>query len=174
VFLSGFMAAGKTTTGRELAHRLGVPFVDLDASIVRRAGRPIADLFALHGEEVFRDLESAELMRVAAIDPVVVALGGGTLERPANRRLVEEAGVLVWLDTPRSTILSRLDRACSRTAGSGAIRPLGRDRATVIELLDRRRSTYEHCHHRLRPGDDEPPSRTAERVAALIAADTVR
>ena len=156
------MAAGKTSVGRELAQRLRVPFVDLDASIGRRLSSSVAEIFATRGEEGFRDVESAELAQVIAIDPVVVALGGGTLERLQNLRSVREAGVLVWLDTSRSTILSRLERGNTR-------RPLAADRALLLDLLEERRATYEQCDHHLRPDDDEPPSRVAERIADLLA-----
>lgn len=164
IFLSGFMAAGKTVVGRALAERLRVPFVDLDASLERRASSSVAEIFARRGEQVFRDLEDAELARVVEIDPVVVALGGGTLERAENLRAVRAAGVVVWLDTPRSTILSRLERARSERG----TRPLAADTDRLLGLFEERGPTYEQCDHRLRPEDDETPARVAARIAELI------
>ena len=147
-----------------MAEHLRAPFVDLDASIERGHLRSIVEIFEQHGEEAFRDVESAELARAIEIDPVVVALGGGTLERSGNLRLVRGAGVLVWLDTPRSTILSRL------LQGGDLTRPLVVDRERALELLDQRLPTYGSCDHRLRPHDDETPANVAARIADLIRA----
>lgn len=158
LFLSGFMASGKTTVGRELARQLNLPFVDLDETIECRQSSTIERIFALSGEEAFRDLESRELARVVELDAVVVALGGGTLERDENRRLVGLSGTLVWLDTPRSTILSRL-------SGGEPTRPLYLDRDRAMRLLDERLATYQKCDLRVCPRASE----TAAEIAAAIA-----
>ncbi len=157
------MAAGKTTVGRALSRCLGVPFVDLDASLERREARSIAEIFAASGEDGFRELESRELTRVVAIEPVVVALGGGTLLREVNRQQVLAAGTVVWLDTPRSTILSRL-------GGGESERPLAADPERAAQLLEQRRESFRACDLRLRPRDDESPEEIAQRIAARLSA----
>ena len=119
VFLTGAPASGKTTLGRRLAAALGVPFVDLDAEIVRRAGRSIPEIFAADGEAAFRDIESQTLTQVEA---GVVALGGGTLLRDANRAFCESHGTVFCLDTPSEEELAR------RLGAAQGTRPLG-DRA---------------------------------------------
>jgi shikimate kinase len=155
------MAAGKTTVGRQLARCVQAPFVDLDASIAHRHSGTVEEIFRRDGEEAFRELESSELAHVVEIEPVVVALGGGTLERRRNRSMIRSAGVLVWLDTPRSTILSRLERV-------DMARPLGVDGDRVVQLLDQRLSTYAQCDLRLRPREGETPPEIAARIAVLI------
>ena len=157
VFLSGFMAAGKSTVAMELARQLEVECVDLDTAIEAREGATIAEIFADLGEAAFRDLESAELSRVLALDPVVVALGGGTMMRSENRDLITDRGTLVWLDTPRSTILSRLGKA-------EAARPLVADPEQMLQLLDQRLAVYRQCDLRVRPAENDSPAQIATHI----------
>ena len=120
VFLTGAPASGKTTLGRRLAAALGVPFADLDEEIVRKAGRSIPEIFASDGEGAFRDLESQTLAAVVdGASAGVVALGGGTLLRDANRALCERAGTVACLDAPSDEELSR------RLGAAPGTRPLG-------------------------------------------------
>ena len=121
IFLYGAPASGKTTLGRKLGAALGAAFVDLDAEIVAREGRPIPDIFAADGERVFRDIEARTLAAVidAAAGRTVVSLGGGALLRDANRALCERAGTVFCLDTPDE---AELARRIGSVAGS---RPLG-------------------------------------------------
>jgi len=109
IFLYGAPASGKTTLGQKLGAALGATFVDLDAEIVAREGRPIPAIFATDGEPVFRDIEARTLAAVvdAATGTTVVSLGGGTLLRDANRALCERAGTVVCLDTPDDAELAR-------------------------------------------------------------------
>ena len=109
IFLYGAPASGKTTLGRKLGAALGAAFVDLDAEIVAREGRPIPDIFATDGERVFRDIEARTLAAVidAAAGRTVVSLGGGTLLRDANRALCERAGTVFCLDAPDEQELAR-------------------------------------------------------------------
>ena len=120
IFLTGAPASGKTTLGRRLATALGVSFVDLDEEIVRKAGRSIPEIFATQGEAAFRDLEAQTLAQIR--EAGVVALGGGTLLRKANRAFCETAGTVICLDTPSDDELAR------RLGAAQGTRPLG-DRA---------------------------------------------
>ena len=97
IVLSGFMGAGKSTVGPRLADALGMSFVDLDAEIVRRAGRSIADLFQSEGESAFRDRESDALRDALSGAPAVVAVGGGAMLQAAHRALARSKGLLVTL-----------------------------------------------------------------------------
>ena len=89
--LVGYMGSGKTTVGRILAGNLGLEFVDLDRTLVKRAGRSIAEIFAEHGEDHFRDLEHRVLRdALRGRPPSVLACGGGVVVRPENRALLKE------------------------------------------------------------------------------------
>ena len=116
LFLTGFMGTGKSAVGRSLAGRLSRRFVDLDAWIEERVGMTVPKIFARRGEAAFREAEAEALRSIPRGGDAIVALGGGTLLRLANRERVRERGVLVWLDAP-------LDEALRR-CGSGSERPL--------------------------------------------------
>jgi len=126
IFLYGAPASGKSTLGKTLAERLGGRFVDLDAAIVAAEGREIPSIFATDGEAAFRDIESRVLAQVIAAHAesraCVIALGGGTLLRDANRALCEKAGTILLLEPPDAAELAR------RIAANPNARPLG-DRA---------------------------------------------
>lgn len=96
--LAGFMGTGKSTVGRLLAARLGVPFVDLDQRVESRQGRSVSEIFAREGEGAFRAAETRALEEALALpERSVIALGGGTLHQAENRALLEEAGVRPWV-----------------------------------------------------------------------------
>lgn len=95
--LVGMPGCGKTTVGQALARLSGKPFVDLDGEIVRRAGKPIPEIFAQDGEAAFRDLESRVLAEVCAGHGQVVATGGGAVLREENRRAMRRTGRVYFL-----------------------------------------------------------------------------
>ncbi|MGH2920534.1 MAG: bifunctional shikimate kinase/3-dehydroquinate synthase [Gaiellaceae bacterium] len=130
--LVGFMGAGKTTVGREVARMTQRPFVDLDEEIERRHG-PVAELFA-GGESDFRRVEeqlAAEAL--AAPEPSVIALGGGAPTSQATRQRLDGA-FTVWLPVDA-------DEAWRRVGGSD--RPLAADEHSFRRLFDQRLETYE-------------------------------
>src|SRR5689334_7312447 len=104
IYLVGFMASGKSTIGRLLAHRLGWSFFDTDDEIEAAEKMTISEIFEQRGEPEFRRIE-AEIVRqhVRWIErgrPAVLALGGGVFTQAENRRILEGRGVTVWLDCP--------------------------------------------------------------------------
>src|SRR5690349_10130760 len=99
VVLIGLSGSGKSTAGRALAARLGLPLLDTDRLIEERAGRPVAAIFAEEGEEAFRALEQAAVADACA-QAAVVSVGGGAVLRPANRRAMRRGNLVVWLDLP--------------------------------------------------------------------------
>jgi shikimate kinase len=110
IVLVGLMGAGKTTIGRRLAHYLAIPFVDADAEIELAAGKSISEIFADHGETLFRDGERRVIARLLAEGPKVLATGGGAFMNAQTRAIIAEKAVSVWLKAD-------LDLLVQRTAG---------------------------------------------------------
>ena len=108
--LIGARGTGKTSVGRIVADRLGLPFADADAELERRAGRSIAAIFAAEGEPAFRDLEEQVLGELTARDGLVLATGGGVVLREANRRALRRFGLVVWLWAEPDVLAERLRR----------------------------------------------------------------
>jgi shikimate kinase len=102
---------GKSTVGREVARRLGRPFVDCDKEVEREAGCTIVALFARHGEPGFRDLEAKVLSALVDGDlPAVIATGGGAVLRQENRALLRDRTHCVYLQASPDFLWHRLRR----------------------------------------------------------------
>ncbi|MFN2229323.1 MAG: shikimate kinase, partial [Anaerolineae bacterium] len=129
IVLTGFMGTGKTSVGREVARRLGRPFVDMDDEIVARAGKSIPEIFQAEGEAAFRALEAKVCRELSERHGLVIATGGGALVDPENRRAMLASGPVFCLGCRAEGILERL-------AGAGD-RPLldVQDRRAEIERL---------------------------------------
>ncbi len=150
VYLTGFMASGKSTVGPKAAARLGQPFLDLDRLITVHDGRSIPTIFADDGEERFRALETEMLHKTAETEDLVVALGGGALVNDDNRAFAKEHGLVLYLEVPVDTILERVTGDDTRRPlledESGARLPREQQRSRIEEMLNERRSSYEAAH----------------------------
>jgi shikimate kinase len=141
IVLTGFMGSGKSTVGPLLAERLGWRFVDADDAIEAEAGCTIAELFRQHGEQRFRDLEHATIARLASGDGLVLALGGGAIERAETRDLLlsSPGALLVHLEVALETTLARC-------AGTEHTRPILADRSNLEMRYARRLPLYRMAH----------------------------
>ena len=108
ILLIGFMAAGKTTLGKALAHDLGLQFVDLDHYIESRYRCTVSQLFAERGEEGFRQIERNMLHEVAEFEDVIIATGGGTPCFFDNMDYMNAQGITVFLEASVDVIHTRL------------------------------------------------------------------
>ena len=106
ILLIGMMGCGKSTIGRLLAGRMGLPLIDLDEEIARAAGRSIPEIFAEEGDAGFRLHETAALGRALNAGEVVIATGGGIVTREENIRMMREKGVVVWLCRPLEDMIA--------------------------------------------------------------------
>jgi shikimate kinase len=110
IVLIGLMGVGKSTVGRRLAARLGLPFVDADEEIAAAAGMSIQEIFDNYGEAQFRDGERRVIARLIDGQPKVIATGGGAFVQDETRALILERAIAVWLDAPIDILVSRVAR----------------------------------------------------------------
>lgn len=133
IALAGYMAAGKSTVGRRLADRLGVPFVDSDAAIEERAGLAIPKIFTDKGELWFRRTEERVIRDLLSGEPGVMALGGGALTSERTRGLLARRARVVWL---------RLDPRLAWDRARGTGRPLATDEERFVRRYASREPGY--------------------------------
>jgi thiamine-phosphate diphosphorylase len=119
IYLVGFMGSGKTTVGRRVAERLGLPFVDLDAEIERTSGLTVRALFEASGEAAFRERETLFLAGTEALPEAVIATGGGSGVPEGNRALLRRLGTEVFLDVPFEAIVRRMAGKTDRPLFTG-------------------------------------------------------
>ena len=165
IYLVGFMGSGKSTIGRHLAHRMGWNFFDIDHEIEAAEKASIAEIFEQRGEPEFRRIE-AEILRqhVRWIErgrPAVLALGGGTFAEQANRELLAEHGISVWLDCPFESVKRRI-------AQQHVVRPLARDPEKFAALYEARRAIYALADARVSIESDDP-----ETTVGVILGDPI-
>ncbi len=160
--LVGLMGAGKTSIGRRLAARLGLPFRDADAEIELAAGCTIPELFSRYGEADFRNGERRVIRRLLAGDPLVLATGGGAFMDADTRAAIREDAVCVWLRCSLPTLVRRVSGRQNR--------PLLRDGdpAEILgALMEKRHPTYAEADLVVDCGDEPPDHTTAKVLEAL-------
>ena len=163
IYLVGFMGAGKSSVGAVVAARLGRRFIDLDERVGERFGVSIPEVFAVHGEGVFRAAETDELARCADEQDAVVATGGGAFCVGANREIISESkGVSVYLDLP----WKELDR---RLAVDNGGRPMYGHSEQARSLFEERRPEYRRADVIINIEGSETPDEVAERVLEVLA-----
>ena len=147
IVLVGLMGAGKSTVGRRLAKRLGLPFVDSDDAIEDAAGFSAAEVFERYGEADFRDGERRLVARLMDGDVRVIATGGGAYVDPRTRQLLNERSITIWLDAPVDILADRTGRRDTR--------PLLRNgdrKGTLERLAEQRGPAYAEAHIRVLSG----------------------
>jgi shikimate kinase len=147
VVLVGLMGVGKSTVGRRLAKRLGLPFVDSDSAIEDASGFSAAEVYERFGEADFRDGERRLVARLVEGEVRVIATGGGAYVDPRTRQLLNERAITVWLDAPVDILTERTGRRDTR--------PLLRNgdrKGTLEKLSEQRRPAYEEAHIHVKSG----------------------
>ncbi len=162
IVLTGFMGSGKTTLGPLIAARLGWHFIDVDDVIEAEAGVTIAELFARHGEAAFRERERATIVRLAADNSLVLALGGGAIENEATRTLLltTPGTMLVHLEVELATTLKRCQ-------GTEHTRPILADQANLAARYQRRLPLYRMAHVSI-PVDALVPEQAVEQLLSTL------
>jgi shikimate kinase len=169
IVLIGYRGSGKTTIGKRLADKLWQSFVDSDDLIVKQAGMSIADIFRKHGEQHFRDLETAAVRQVAQIKDHVIALGGGAVMRPENRQILKSAGhKLIYLRCEPETLARRI-AADQQTAESRPnLTELGGGVEEIRKVLAEREPIYRSVMHAELEVTNLTPDEAAVYVVRLL------
>jgi shikimate kinase len=138
IVLVGMMGVGKSSVGRRLAARLGIPFTDADAEIEKAAGMTIAEIFARHGEPYFRGGEARVIARLLEGGPQVLATGGGAFMNADTRALIKQKGISIWLHAEFDVLLRRT----SKRRGDRPLLHTDDPEQTLRQLLAEREPTY--------------------------------
>ncbi|HEX4693890.1 shikimate kinase [Sphingomonas sp.] len=161
IVLVGLMGVGKSTVGRRLANRLGVPFVDADHEIEIAADMSVGEIFEKFGEPYFRDGERRVIARLVDGRPQVIATGGGAFINDETRKMILDHAIAIWLDAPTKVLADRVRRRNTR--------PLLRDRDPLDVLNDlaaKRNPIYAQAPIRI--ASDQAPHESA--VTAILRA----
>jgi shikimate kinase len=141
--LIGYRGSGKTTIGKRLADRLWQAFVDIDDLIVKTAGKTIKDIFEEDGETVFRDLEEKAVAHALAMDEHVIALGGGSVLREANRQIIKASGQkVIYLRCEPAELHKRIAADPQTAAMRPSLTHLGGNVQEIETLLAQREPLY--------------------------------
>lgn len=138
IVMVGLMGAGKTSIGRRLAARLGLPFVDADDEIEAAAGSSINDIFERLGEASFRDGERRVIARLLDGPPIVLATGGGAFMDTETRERIAAKGISVWLRADIDTLVRRTSRRNNRPLLKN-----GEPREILTKLMEQRHPIYQ-------------------------------
>jgi shikimate kinase len=148
VVLVGLMGVGKSTVGRRLARRLGLPFVDSDAAIEDASGLSAAEVYERFGEDDFRDGERRLVARLMEGDVRVIATGGGAYVDPRTRKLLNDHAITVWLDAPVDILAERTSRRDTRAQLRNSD-----PKSVLARLNEERRPSYEEAHIHVKSGN---------------------
>ncbi len=164
IVMVGLMGAGKTSIGRRLAARLGLPFVDADDEIEAAAGSSIADIFERLGEASFRDGERRVIARLLDGPPIVLATGGGAFMDAETRKCIAASGISVWLRADIETLVRRTSRRDDRP-----LLKSGDPRKILAQLMELRYPIYQRADIVV-DSLDAPAEQTLQRVLDAIVA----
>lgn len=137
IVLIGFMGAGKSSSGKALGRKTGLPLFDTDEIVSKRFGLSVTEIFVQLGEEEFRDAETEALRQLSGAAPAIIVTGGGIVLRPENVKMLRELGRVVSLEADAETLFRRISRRATRP-----LLQTENPRATLAELLRVRDPLY--------------------------------
>jgi shikimate kinase len=163
VVLVGMMGSGKSSVGRRLATRLGLPFVDADTEIETAAGMTIPEIFAQRGETEFRDGERRVISRILTTrSPLVLATGGGAFMNAETRARISQLGISIWLKAEPDVLMRRVRKRSNRPLLQTAD-----PEATLKRMLAEREPVYALADLTLTSRDNPHEVVVEEAVVAL-------
>mgnify|MGYP000267867269 CR=1 FL=1 len=163
IALVGMMGVGKTTIGRRLAKRLGMPFYDSDEEIEKASGRTVKGYFRDHGQEAFREGERKVICRLLSEGPpIVLATGGGAFIPEETRDVLRNGATTVWLKADHKVIFKRVRRKNTRP-----LLDVPNPSARLQELIDERYPIYAQAHITV-DSNTGPHKSTVQRVIKAL------
>lgn len=163
IVLVGCMGCGKTSIGRRLAKRLGLPFFDSDHELEESAGCPIKSIEDVYGEEALLRGEYKVIKRLLEQDVHVLATGGSSLKNPDTLDLVQKTGITVWLKADLATLILRVSRRSDRPHISK-----GNEKEVLEGIIRDYYPVYEKAHIHV-DTFDEPTNLTVDRVIQNVS-----
>lgn len=172
IYLTGFMASGKSTIGPILANTIGWEFLDLDRVIEKKTNKKIVDIFKEDGEDFFRTLESDTLNELSKLSKYVISLGGGTIERPENLSRIKKSGILIYLETSPEAAYRRLRFKRDRPALLFDDHEPTREEfiKKINTILGRRLAFYNQADVKINT-DDKPVGITVDSLVKILRKD---
>ncbi len=164
IVLVGLMGAGKTSIGRRLAARLGMPFRDADTEIELAAGCTVGEIFERYGERAFRDGERRVIRRLLGAEPIVLASGGGAFMDASTRATMRQEAVSVWLRCPLPVLTHRVAGRSHRPLLAG-----GDPEAVLAGLMAARDPVYAEADIIVDCGEDSVDTTTGRVLSAILA-----
>ena len=162
IALVGLMGVGKTTVGRRLAAKLGLPFHDSDEEIETASGRTVAGYFRDHGEAAFRQGEYRVIKRLLDDKPIILGTGGGAFIQPKTQKLLRDHSITIWLKGDFKTLFERVRRKDTRP-----LLQVPDPAGTYRKLMDERYPVYAKAHITVNIAKG-PHSRTVNRVMRAL------
>jgi len=172
-YLTGFMAAGKSTIGPILANTLGWEFYDLDKEVEKKEGMKIIELFNQKGEEYFRKSETEILKELSGRNEVIISLGGGAIASDENFRIIKSSGKIIYLKSSPEIVYRRLRFKRDRPAFIFEGEELPSEEQflkRINELLNARKKYYEQCDYVI-DTDSQKVGKTVDIIAKYITKD---
>jgi shikimate kinase len=175
-YITGFMAAGKSTIGPILANTLGWSFYDLDKEVEKQEGRKIVELYEQKGEEYFRTTETALLKKLSEDDEVIISLGGGAIASDVNFKIIKSAGKIIYLKSSPEMAYKRLrfkrDRPAFIFEGE-EVPSKKKFLERINKLLDARKKYYEQADFVI-DTDNQKVGKTVDIIAKYITNDSMK
>lgn len=167
LFFTGFMASGKSRTGRALADRLGRPFVDTDVVIVERAGKSINEIFEQDGEAKFREMERNIIAEIVQREtPHTISLGGGALTQPENLALIKKSGTIIRLWAKPEVLSERIGRKNTRPLLANLSDEERLEKIKV--MLKEREKNYAHADFSVESSNEYSENHVIEKIVNMM------
>lgn len=166
IFLCGFMAAGKSTSGKILAENLGYSFADTDAGLEKQRGMSVPDFISKNGFKKFRQEERKILRRLSSMEKIVISCGGGLYPTSATADIFSK-GISIFLDMPEEILAKRILANLPAYPKFAKFTSEQEIMKEISSLLCRRIKFYKKCDLQYSPGNASP-EQAAEEISGMI------